>query len=149
MSGLLIMAPFAERLPILLIPEQHLITPVRYDMVYHRSRGGFSILQTLMAQRMPLQKQYPGFPPLGIIAPRGCVASQRILRPFLPVFFTVGSCLTQIRASRILAWPFRFAWHIITPLGNPEAGKAGPWRFSRVSTHRTGLPAPPRLPSLC
>lgn len=58
----------AKRLPIGLIPEQFLITPVRYDMIDCRRRGYFFLFQALHAQRMPLEIQLSGLTPATVIS---------------------------------------------------------------------------------
>ena len=49
-----IMAFLAKRFPICLIPEQPLISPMRYDMIYDRCRDNLSLCQTESAERMLL-----------------------------------------------------------------------------------------------
>jgi len=48
----MVMAFFAQRLPVGLIPEQALIATVWNDMVNHSRRCGAMITQTLCAQRI-------------------------------------------------------------------------------------------------
>ncbi len=53
-SRFLVMVLFAERLPVTLVPEQLLITPVRYDMIYDRCRDCFILLQALHTKSVAL-----------------------------------------------------------------------------------------------
>ena len=72
------MAVLAESLPIAFIPEQFLITPVRYDMIDYRCRGYFFLLQALHAQRVPLEIQLSSLSPPGIISTGGSPTTQCI-----------------------------------------------------------------------
>ena len=110
--GLLVMAFFAECLPILLIPEQQKVTPVRNDVINHRRRGDLPIFQAALAQGISMQKQLACFTPPGIIAPCSCVAPQRIMRPFLAMCLTIGARFAQIRTAGIAAGASRFHWHM-------------------------------------
>lgn len=55
-SCFLIMAPFAKRLPIALIPKEFRVSPVRDDVVHNSCRGCDAFLQTLRAERVELQE---------------------------------------------------------------------------------------------
>ena len=106
-SCFLIVVLSAERLPVALIPEQLLISPVRYDMVDNRCRGDSSFLQTHHAQRVELEEALSRFPPPGVISSGGGASAQRIRRPFLPVFFAISAFFAQIWAAWKSAGAFR------------------------------------------
>ena len=61
-SCFLIMTIFAKGLPVLLIPEQPLIAPVRDDMIDHGGGGQLAFLPAFCAQRMPLQEGFSFLP---------------------------------------------------------------------------------------
>ena len=87
------MVLLAERLPVLLIPEQSVVAPV-WDYVIHYGRGGYRFLsEAHHAQGMALQIQIPGRAPAGVIASRGGVPAQRVGRPLLPVFLAVDAVI--------------------------------------------------------
>ena len=56
MTGFLIVVSRTQWLPVILIPEQFFITPVRYDMIDYRRRGYFFLFQAFHAQRMLLEE---------------------------------------------------------------------------------------------
>ena len=64
--GLPVMASFTERLPVVLIPEELLISAVRNDVVDNRCLDISSLLGALGTERMRLQEPLalplPGFP---------------------------------------------------------------------------------------
>lgn len=66
--GLLVMAFFAECLPILPIPEQILIATMRNDVINHRRRGQSLFLLALDTQRMLPQAGSPRLALLPIVA---------------------------------------------------------------------------------
>ena len=55
-TGFPVVAGFAQRLPIALIPEQLQVTPVGLYMVNHRRSNVSSVPLALSAQRMPMKK---------------------------------------------------------------------------------------------
>ena len=61
------MTVFAKRLPVLLIPEQLLITPVRDDVVDYGGRSQLAFLSAFCAQWMPFQEGFSFRPPAGVI----------------------------------------------------------------------------------
>ena len=85
------MAVLAKGLPILLIPEQHFITPVRNDVVDHGGWGQCAISAALRAERMLSEKQRSGLAPSGIISTDSRTAAHRVMAPFLPVLFAVDA----------------------------------------------------------
>ena len=72
------MAVLTKGLPVLFIPEKHMITAVRNDMVDHCRRRQRTVLQAFGAQRMPKQKRLPRFSPVCVIAPGSRTAAQTI-----------------------------------------------------------------------
>ena len=62
------MAALAQRLPVVLIPEQPLVAPVRNHMVDHRCRCEHAVLHARIAQRVALQESGAGIAPAAVIA---------------------------------------------------------------------------------
>ena len=73
-TGFPIMAALAQRLPVVLIPEQLLIAPVRNHMVDHRCRCEPAVLHAFIAQRVALQESRTGLAPAAVIVAGFCVA---------------------------------------------------------------------------
>ena len=67
-TGFPIMAALAQRLPVVLIPEQLLIAPVRNHMVDHRCRCEPAVLHAFIAQRVALQESRAGLAPAAVVA---------------------------------------------------------------------------------
>lgn len=64
-----VMAWFAQALPVVVtIPEQHLVTLVRGDVVDHCGWGDLPLLLAVPAQGMLRQKGYSGLAPLVVVA---------------------------------------------------------------------------------
>ena len=95
-----------KRLPVLLIPEQFFITPVRYDMIDYCCRGDSVFRETLCAQRMLPEETLSGLAPSGIITSDSSAASKRVLRPVLPMFLTKDALLAEIGTAGVSAWAF-------------------------------------------
>ena len=62
------MALFAKRLPILLVPEQHLISSVRLDMIHNRCLSQLFSSFTLRAKRILCQELLSRLLPLAAVA---------------------------------------------------------------------------------
>ena len=106
------MAVPAEGLPVVFIPEQLLIAPVRYNMIDYRCRGQFVLLQALHTQRMQLQVPFPGSAPPGIISSGIRTTAQPVAAPGHVLLTKYLTLLAEARTSGITARPFRFIRHI-------------------------------------
>ena len=69
---------FAQRLPVLFIPEKHMIAAMGNDMVDHSRRRQHTVLQAFGAQWMPGQKRLPRFSPVCVITTGSRTAAQTI-----------------------------------------------------------------------
>ena len=111
-AGFLVMAILAQRLPVLLIPEQILVTPVRNDVVHHRRSSQPAFLLALDAQWMPSKIRRPHLAPLAVIPAIGGPTAQAIRAPF-DVLRTIHLTLfAETHTSRITAGPSRLHWHM-------------------------------------
>ena len=72
------MAVLAKGLPVLFIPEKHMIAAMGYDMVDHGRRRQRTAFQAFGAQRMPGQKRLPRFSPVCVITTGSRSAAQTI-----------------------------------------------------------------------
>lgn len=100
------MASLAKRLPVVLIPEQLLIAPMRDDVVDHGRRGNLPAPQTFRAQRMPAQVAVTGRAPFTAIAPAmgifSCIQAAML--------FAVHP-VRQVRAAGMAAGALGFSGH--------------------------------------
>ena len=96
------MAVLTKGLPVLFIPEKHMITAVRNDMVDHCRRRQRTVLQAFGAQRMPKQKRLPRFSPVCVIAPGGSTAAQTICR-IIRMLLAVNPLLAEIGTAGVTA----------------------------------------------
>ena len=106
--GFPVVALLAKRLPVLLIPEHHRISPVRLDMIHNRCRRQFSCPLTLCAKRMPCQE------PLSRLLPTTAVAALKGVCSITNMQFGMLVAVTiirQSRAARMLAWFLRSFGH--------------------------------------
>ncbi len=72
------MAVLAKGLPVLFIPEKHMIAAMGNDMVDHGCGRQRTAFQAFGAQWTPGQKRLPRFSPVCVIAPGGSTAAQTI-----------------------------------------------------------------------
>ena len=105
------MAFFAKWLPVGLIPEQPLISPVRNDMIHNGCRDDLSLRLTECAQWMLLQEDGPCFLPAAIVSPGSGTASQTVTAPFHMNLAINLSLYSEFRTSRIPAGPSGFIRH--------------------------------------
>lgn len=74
----MVMTARTQRLPVVFIPEQLFITPMRDDMVNHRRRCDFAVSHAFSAQRIALQEAGAGFSPTAIITTGFCAAAPAV-----------------------------------------------------------------------
>lgn len=96
-------------------------------MVYHRRRGNPSMSLAFGAQWMVSQIPLSGGSPFAVVAALGGCAALVVVPAFAlllrrclrrnpaPVYFAIGPCVRQIRASREPARPLWFKRHCLAP----------------------------------
>ena len=105
-----IVAGFTESLPIVLIPEQFPVSPVRDDMIHHRCLHITSFGKTSHAKGVGLQVNSPCFLPAAPVSFLGCGLPVVLMQEF--VFLTVhGAVRNQPTTARMLARGVRPTWH--------------------------------------
>ena len=110
-AGLSVVAWFAERVPVIFIPEQPLVPAMRDDVVNDGRRGEFAFAHTFRTQRMALEVRTPGSAPLGVVPSRISTAANTVCAVLL-VFPAVHAAVAEIGASGEAAWAARCPWHI-------------------------------------
>lgn len=100
--GFPVMAPLAKCLPVALVPEQCLVSPVRLDMIHNRCRRQFSCPLTLCAKRMLCQEL------LSCLLPTTAVATLNGTSPVIDVQFGMLIATTIVRQSRATGMLARF-----------------------------------------
>lgn len=102
----------AKTLPVALVPEQFLVTTVRYDVIHHRSLSVPSQLHALHAQRMALEVGFTCLLPSAAVASLGCGARHlRVKRQVLCAVQLAG--FHQFRASGLTARNFWSVRHFL------------------------------------
>jgi len=116
LNGLFVMATFAERLPVRLIPEEFGITFVRDNVVHNGCGSQYSQDVALGAEWTLSEKFPPCFAPSGTVAPCGRRTSLAVqFSPFLDAM-PLASAVTGInkrRAAGVSAWMFRGVRHLL------------------------------------
>src|SRR5690606_887183 len=74
-SCLTIVTSLTQRLPVLFIPEQSLVSSVWFDVVNNRCLSQLSFLLTVFAKRMGVQEPFACLPPTAIITTLVCIRS--------------------------------------------------------------------------
>ena len=97
------MAVLAKGLPVLFIPEKHMIAAMGNDMVDHGCGRQCAVLQAFGAQRTPGQKRLPCLSPACVIAPGGSTAANSVMTPFFSVLIAVNPLLAEIGTARVTA----------------------------------------------
>ena len=95
------MAVLTKGLPVLFIPEKHMIAAMGNDMVDHGRRRQRTVLQAFGAQRTPGQKRLPRLSPVRVISSGGCAAANGIMTPFFSVLIAVNPLLAEIGTAGI------------------------------------------------
>ena len=113
-AGLLIMAHFAQRLPVVLIPEQLRIAAMRNDVIDDGCGFQPTVLSAFHTQRILPQVQLSRGAPFGIISSR-CAAAADYVRGILAMQLTIDVTVAIIRAPRKPAWTFGCMRHMISP----------------------------------
>ena len=116
------MALLAKRLPVLLVPEQRLISPVWSDVIHNRCRSQFSVLLTLCAKRILCQKPFSRHLPALAVTPF------KRARPITSVNFGVKFAIlaaSQTGTAGMLARFLGLHWHVLKlPLRKEKPSKA-------------------------
>ena len=105
------MAVLTKGLPVLFIPEKHMIAAMGNDMVDHGCGRQCAVFQTFGAQWMPGQKRLPRLSPVCVIAPGGSTATQTICR-IIRMLLAVNPLLTEVEAAGIAAGAFGCFGHL-------------------------------------
>lgn len=108
---LMVMTALAKGLPVLFVPEQFLITAMRFDMVNDRCRDKTAFCFAADAPGMTFQEKLSGLLPLSSIATCFCVGPLALALPFM--FLTIFSSIRhQPGAARIFAGRLRSSGHL-------------------------------------
>ena len=110
-AGFLVMAVLAQCLPVILIPEQILVSPVRNDVVHHRRSSQPAFLLALDAQWMPSQVCCPCLAPPTVIPTIGGPTAQTIRAPFNVLRTVYLALFAESYTSGIAARSSRFHRH--------------------------------------
>ena len=132
------MAALAQRLPISLIPEKSLVTPVRDDMVYHRRGRDHAALHTRGTQRIALQIRPARCAPFCAISPL-CGAPAPTFRRFSLMFCAICSSFAQVGTSRIPAgafWAFGHFSHLDFSCVYPQRTISPRWLYTESPPFR-------------
>lgn len=100
--GFPVVALFAQRLPVALIPKQRRIAPVRLDMIHNRWRRQFSWPLTLCAKRILYQES------LSRLLPLTAIATLKGVRSIANMEFGMLVAVTIVRQSRATGMLARF-----------------------------------------
>ena len=146
----LVMTAFAQRLPVLFIPEKRMIAAMGYDMVDHGRGRQHTVLQAFGAQRTPEQKRLPCLSPACVIAPGGSTAANSVMAPFFSVIFAVNPLLAEIGTAGLAAGAFGDFRHIESPYSGHSSNKPRSlytesppfWFFIARSSAMTSATAP-------
>ena len=126
------MAFLAEWLPVVLIPEQLLISPMREDMIHHRRGHDLALRLAKGAQRMLLQEKSASLTPAGIVPTGIRSAAQPVAAPFHMILTDHLTLLAEARTSGIAAGSSWFIWHFFIRL-NQESRVRGDYTFTGYS----------------
>lgn len=98
----------AQRLPIALIPEQHLISSVRHDVIDNACHA-----MALNAEWMRCKESRSRFTPASIIPTLSRRTSAGVnLFPLLLLVLVTSATIDEYRASRVGAWALRGVGHL-------------------------------------
>ena len=109
------MTRFTKRLPVALIPEQLLVTTMRYNMV---NDGGLcypSLLLTLHTQWVAVQIPNAGLLPTTVVPTPAGAFSVALVGGLVLVTIRASTIRNQCRAPWVLTRYAWSVWHTITP----------------------------------
>ena len=109
----MVMAVFAKRLPVALIPEKYGISPVRNNVIDNGCRRQPSIRTAFCTERILFKEKRPGRTPLAVVATLGRVSSEPISAEF-GMLLAVHTAVAEVGTARMSAGAFRFSGHGIT-----------------------------------
>ena len=110
------MAVLAKGLPVCLIPEQALVSPMRSDVIHNGSRRELSLPHTLSTQGMQLKEDVPLSSPPGIVPAGISSAPKAVAAPHDMIPAEHLSANTKAWAAGIPARPRRCMRHMILSL---------------------------------
>ena len=134
-SCFLIMTIFAKGLPVLLIPEQPLIAPVRDDVVDYGGGGQLAFLPAFCAQRMPFQEGFSFRSPAGVVPTRIRTTAQPVTAPHDVILAEDLAGSTKSRTAWIAAGPRRYSWHSFLLPTSPASACRGRHRCCWRRSH--------------
>ena len=112
---LFIVAAFAERLPVILVPEKFLVTTMRNDVIHDRCPDVLALLGTHHTKRMRFQIRLSGFLPPPVVSTLCCWPGSFWVER--QVFLTVEPAgFHQLRAAGMMTWCLRSVRHFLSPL---------------------------------
>ena len=114
------MASLAERLPVRLIPEQPLVTPVRNDVIHNGCRDDLALRLAECTQRMLLQEESAGLTPAAVVPTGIRAAAQPVAAPFHMILTEHLTLLAEARTSGIAAGSSWFFGHAAPPSDNQK-----------------------------
>ena len=103
---------FAQRLPVVFIPEKIAISAMRHDVVYHGRRGQMAVFLAFRAQGMLGQKSLSCLSPAGVVSSGSCAAAKGVVTPFLAMPLAVDAAVAEVGTARIAAGAFGRMRHI-------------------------------------
>lgn len=130
--GFPVVALFAQRLPVILVPEQYLVSSVRLDMIHNGCRGQFSGPFALRAKRMLCQEPLSRLLPLTTIATFKGAGSITNMQVSMLIAVTI---VRQSWASRMLTrflWSFRHTYFLLSYVRMRERMKDASGQRKRV-----------------
>ena len=108
---------FAKRLPVILVPEQRLISTVRLDMIDHGCRRQFSRPFTLDAKRVVCQESLPRPLPAMVVASfKRAAPVAGVKRSVKLAILTAG----QTRTAGMFAGFLGLHWHFFNSLSEKK-----------------------------
>ena len=143
------MAVLTKGLPVLFIPEKHMIAAMGNDMVDHGCGRQHTAFQAFDAQRTPGQKRLPRLSPACVIPSSRCTAAQTICR-IIRMLLAVNPLLTEIWATGVAAGSLGNFRHIESPYSGHSSNKPRSsyteslpfWFFIARSSAMTSATAP-------
>ena len=135
------MAFLTERLPVCLIPEQPLVTPVWNDVIHDSRRDNLSLRLAEGTQRMLFQEKSAGLTPAAVVPTGISTAAQPVAAPFHMILTEHLTLLAETRTSGIAAGSSWFIWHFFIFL-NQESRVRGDYKQIRCSDFLWPCPVP-------
>jgi len=136
--SLAIVTTFAQRLPVVTLPKQHLVSAMRPNVIDDSRGNSFACAQAARAQRMLAEKPCAGLSPTSIVTTAGGRGAVGCGQAFCESTIRHAILVTRWASCRVRGWPCAKLWRVVPALLRQAACRVLPAQSLRIA--RASLP---------